>query len=160
MKDRRRLLWCIFGLLAYMLLVMLLAVSERGLPGAAIHGFWDALWYSLVTITTVGYGDMVPVSVIGRCVGFVFVLLSIGVWAALLSALAAILRGQLLPQLRLWRIRRQPWYVFSEYNGASRALAADLRKQGLEGSAVFCAAADKQEKGGVYVPQELFQSPG
>jgi len=41
---------------------------ERDAPGATITTFPDALWWTLTTITTVGYGDRYPVSVEGRMV--------------------------------------------------------------------------------------------
>ena len=34
--------------------------SERGLPGAKITNFGDAVWWSITTVTTVGYGDPGP----------------------------------------------------------------------------------------------------
>jgi len=39
---------------------------ERNAPGATITSFGDALWCAVVTITTVGYGDMSPVTLPGR----------------------------------------------------------------------------------------------
>ncbi|MBB6171551.1 voltage-gated potassium channel [Nocardiopsis mwathae] len=42
--------------------------TERGVPGANITTFDEALWWTLVTITTVGYGDHFPVTTHGRMI--------------------------------------------------------------------------------------------
>lgn len=39
---------------------------ERHAPNASIHSFDDALWWGFTTISTVGYGDFVPVTALGR----------------------------------------------------------------------------------------------
>ncbi|MDX2026702.1 potassium channel family protein [Microcella sp.] len=49
--------------------------AERGATDATITTFGDALWWALVTITTVGYGDTYPVTGVGR---FLAVLLMAG----------------------------------------------------------------------------------
>uniref|UniRef100_UPI0013DEA46B potassium channel family protein n=3 Tax=Bacteria TaxID=2 RepID=UPI0013DEA46B len=41
---------------------------ERHADGATIVSFGDALWWALVTITTVGYGDLTPVTETGRLI--------------------------------------------------------------------------------------------
>ena len=56
----------------FILVVASLAMldAERGAPEANILNFGDALWWSGVTVTTVGYGDVFPVTVPGRFVAF------------------------------------------------------------------------------------------
>jgi voltage-gated potassium channel len=55
---------------ALLVFVSALAVFdvERHAPGAAIVSFGDALWWAMVTITTVGYGDLTPVTEAGRLI--------------------------------------------------------------------------------------------
>ena len=43
-------------------------VEDVGVDGR-IHSFFDALWWSTATITTVGYGDVYPVTVAGHIIG-------------------------------------------------------------------------------------------
>lgn len=130
----------LLGALAYALLLLALVAAERTAPDASIRTLGDAAWFSLVTLTTVGYGDLSPVSSLGRVIGLVFVLLSVGVLAAVFGAAVSFLRGWLLPRLRLGRLGRQRCFFFSGINEASAALAADLLKRDAKARVVFCGA--------------------
>lgn len=70
-------------LFAWAALAGLMTVIESGQSSSAIQTYWDAIWYSLVTLTTVGYGDVYPVTVAGRAIGAVFLLGSLGVLGVL-----------------------------------------------------------------------------
>jgi voltage-gated potassium channel len=70
--------------------------AERGHPGASINDFGNALWWAVSTISTVGYGDRIPVTVTGR---FVATGLMIG-GIALLSVVTASIASWLLERVR------------------------------------------------------------
>jgi voltage-gated potassium channel len=60
-------------------------------PDANIVTGGDALWWGLVTITTVGYGDFYPVTGLGRMVGVLVMFSGVGIIGALASILASLL---------------------------------------------------------------------
>jgi voltage-gated potassium channel len=75
--NRHAVVWtrgrlAIYVLCATGLIVMMagLAVldAERGRPDSNIQSYPEALWWSVCTITTVGYGDLYPETVEGRLV--------------------------------------------------------------------------------------------
>ncbi|MGW0036626.1 potassium channel family protein [Gordonia sp. NPDC003376] len=86
--------------------------SERSHADAVITSFGDAVWWSFVTVTTVGYGDFAPVSVTGRVVA---VLLMIG---------GISLIGVVTATLASWIVQR-----VAEEDDANRAVtAAEIRE--------------------------------
>ncbi|MEJ2738732.1 MAG: potassium channel family protein [Dehalococcoidia bacterium] len=64
---------------------------EKDAPGAQINNFSDALWWSISTVSTVGYGDIVPNGVIGRIIGMILMVIGIGIMTALISQISATL---------------------------------------------------------------------
>ena len=64
---------------------------EAGTPDAQIMNFSDAIWWTISTVTTVGYGDIVPYSIAGRIMGMVLMVVGIGVMAGFISQVSATL---------------------------------------------------------------------
>ena len=64
--------------------------AERASPGANITSAGDALWYTVVTMSTVGYGDQYPVTELGRLFGAVIIVVGVGVFGTLTGYLANI----------------------------------------------------------------------
>jgi voltage-gated potassium channel len=62
--------------------------AERGGRGP-IQGFGDALWWALATITTVGYGDMYPVTTEGRFIAVGLMFCGIGVLGVVTASFAS-----------------------------------------------------------------------
>lgn len=132
------------ALLIYMLLLAVLTAVESAQEASSIHSFADALWYSLVTITTVGYGDLYPVSTIGRWIGVFFLLLSVGFLAFIISAAYSMIMGRFRPGLLLRMKQNRPWFLFSRKNAAAAALAGSLAKEHPDALMIFCNASDEE----------------
>lgn len=73
------------GIIGYILLLEVLIFAESDHEGTSIESIGDAIWYSVVTLSTVGYGDITPVSVTGKVIGLIFVLGSVGILSALIG---------------------------------------------------------------------------
>ncbi len=67
---------------------LLMLMVERGAPGATIENAEDAIWYVLVTMSTVGYGDTYPVTDAGRIIGSLIIVVGVGVFGTLTGFLA------------------------------------------------------------------------
>ena len=63
---------------------------------AQITNLIDAFWWVSATVTTVGYGDVVPVTEIGRLFGIALMFIGISIIGAFISALGALLIGSRL----------------------------------------------------------------
>jgi len=68
--------------------------AERDAPGATITTFGDALWWASTTVTTVGYGDLHPVTLEGRLVAVVLMILGIGAVGAVTASVASWILGR------------------------------------------------------------------
>jgi voltage-gated potassium channel len=70
-------------------LVVLGAVMMQILAPEQYGSFGEALWFTLQTVTTVGYGDNTPTSGAGRVVASVVMLVSIGLVAVITAAVTS-----------------------------------------------------------------------
>lgn len=63
--------------------------AERNAPGATITGIGDALWWACTTVTTVGYGDLYPVTTEGRLIAVALMFVGIALVGAVTASFAA-----------------------------------------------------------------------
>lgn len=70
--EQRRFRYLLAGLVVLSLLLGLVVVPlERNEPRSRIRTWFDGVWWSTITVTGVGYGDIVPVTTGGRVIGMV-----------------------------------------------------------------------------------------
>lgn len=67
----------------------LVTTAERHAKGANIHDFGQGLWWAIVTVTTVGYGDRYPVTPFGQGVAVFLMLVGIGLIGVLTATIAS-----------------------------------------------------------------------
>lgn len=88
----------IYGIGSVLLLIwqvsLVVLQAERHAPGANILTFGDAVWWAFCTVTTVGYGDYAPVTVVGR------------VAAVVLMAGGVVLVGLIVATISSWASER------------------------------------------------------
>lgn len=126
---KRNLKFVLGSIAAYAVILILLTAVESGAEGASIRNLWDALWYSVITLTTVGYGDLSPVTNAGRILGIILALCSVGVLSAVISVFYHLIGEQFLPFAKLYRNRDKQWYVLNCENRDSVTLAKELGRE-------------------------------
>jgi voltage-gated potassium channel len=82
------------------LILLVIAASgmyfvERDAQPDTFSSIPAALWWGVVTLTTVGYGDVYPVTVAGRCLASVIAMLGIGLFALPAGILAGVFSEEL-----------------------------------------------------------------
>ena len=68
---------------------LLVLAAEKDAPGASITTYPDALWWAVVTVTTVGYGDLYPVTTTGRIFAVPMMFVGIGLVGLVTASMAA-----------------------------------------------------------------------
>jgi len=99
-------------------LVMIYAASlaildlERDQPGTHIRNLGDAVWWSITTVTTVGYGDIYPVTGAGRLVAVALMIGGVSLLGIVTATLAS------------WIVQR----VAEEDNASAAATAVQIEE--------------------------------
>ena len=133
--------------------------AERGAPGTPIRTYGEAVWWALATITTVGYGDLAPVTAVGR---WAAVLLMIGgvalagvVTATLASWIVSLVAEESAEQEAATRaqvevLQRQVTALIErvEHLGVDRSTRAAAPEPGSEAGAGVRAGAEPDAKAG------------
>lgn len=126
-----------YTLAFFMICVVLAAASaiyvlEGDIPGGTIDTMFDAIYWSMVTLSTVGYGDITPQTLEGRMVAFALIVAGIGVVAFSTSIVVAAFQEKLV-NLREYRVlseleRGHRYTVLCGFGEVGQVVAAKLHE--------------------------------
>jgi voltage-gated potassium channel len=112
-----------------------LYVAESNALESRIRQPFDALWWAVVTLTTVGYGDMTPVTTAGRIAAMLLIILGITLWAAITGTIISYILSS-APQrepdepadtlLKLGRARAEGLLTEAEFEAKKSELLARI----------------------------------
>lgn len=122
-------------------LIALGVVFVIGVVGYRAMAGWtwiDAAWMALITITTIGYGEVHPLTEAQRLFGLVYIVAAVGTGGFALAKITAyVLDGRLAAELRAQRKEREMralrnHFVVIGYGRLGREVVEDLRHEGAE----------------------------
>jgi voltage-gated potassium channel len=128
--NHRGLVWLFAAWLAVMALCSTaLYLAENGV-NPAVSSPLDAVWWGISTMTTVGYGDVAPVTPEGRLAAATLMILGIGLFSAVTATITSFMladRSDPLANLeRLANLRERGVISADEYERKRAALARSL----------------------------------
>ena len=70
-------------------IVVIAGAAQSAFNSNEFESVWDGVWWAVVTVTTVGYGDLYPSDVEGRLIGIVVMFVGIGFLSVLTATIAS-----------------------------------------------------------------------
>lgn len=123
----RLLIYTISGVVLLIYVASLAVLdTERVHPGARITSFGDALWWAITTVTTVGYGDVYPITVTGRLVAVTLMIGGISLIGVVTASLASWIVQRVAETDRSYQTATAAH--IDELRGEIRTLAEELRQ--------------------------------
>jgi voltage-gated potassium channel len=124
-----------FNVLIVLIATIILSSSflyllESNYPGTTIHNFWDALWWAVVSLATVGYGDTIPVSRLGRLAAMFSIIIGIGLISLLTATISSVFVGRRIMEDRgLESIRTRGQIVICGWNQHGEEIIQGLTRE-------------------------------
>ena len=121
----------------YLLLLLLLYIAESRAPDSQIHSAGSVLWFLVETISTVGYGDTMPVTQTGRVISAIFIIFSTGILVTAFGAAFSLFTSEALIMFRLRLNRHSTWYYFADNGMEAVTMAGNLAEEDPDGIIIF-----------------------
>jgi len=132
-----RFVWVTFfiGVLLLISAALVWLLEHQGSASNTIESFWDGIWWAIVTVATVGYGDKYPITGMGRVVGMMLIIIgfaSLSVFTGLIASL--FLEDRLKGAKGLKQLRLNNHIVICGWNNTGHFFLRALIDKGMEGT--------------------------
>lgn len=114
-------------------LAILVVPLEVGKPGAKIHDLEDSIWWTISTITSVGYGDVVPVTFEGRVLGM------------LLQVIGVIFTSSIIGSLVVQLHRKRDNYEWERISRKLDKISEDLEETKKKADFIILRTGEKKK---------------
>jgi len=121
-----------YGFIAVVSLILFLSLNlllgyityqaEVGLEASPINSFTDAIWLMVMSSTTIGFGDIYPITFIGRASVFIMFILGIGILAGMGAVFANKIFGFADTNVKNRELRMQNSQIIAQNNEISKKL--------------------------------------
>jgi len=121
-----------YGFIAVMSLILFLSLNlllgyityqaEVGLEASPINSFTDAIWLMVMSSTTIGFGDIYPITFIGRVSVFIMFILGIGILGGMGAVFANKIFGFADTNVKNRELRMQNSQIIAQNNEISKKL--------------------------------------
>ncbi|MGI9510870.1 MAG: potassium channel family protein, partial [Geminicoccaceae bacterium] len=129
-QEARAIVAAIFVLSLLVLIAASLAyAAEYEAQPEAFGTIPDALWWAVITMTTVGFGDVVPITPFGKVIGSVIAVIGIGMVALPAGLLAAAFSEQIHRREQLFEAEVERRLIDGKITKQDRAELRTVRKR-------------------------------
>lgn len=108
---KRAIVWIALIVIPIALISIAAYFAEFGAEGSHVSNYFDALWMTVVTMSTVGFGDVVPVTAAGKMVAVVAMVAGVLTIAGVTATLASFLLERVIRSLNVRRIEKMQDHV-------------------------------------------------
>jgi voltage-gated potassium channel len=125
--------------LAVSLVVIVMAGLLMSAIDPSVSSPWDGIWWAWVTVTTVGYGDIVPTTAAGKLFGALLILLGVGLFSLMTASFSSFFIGRDVSKVEqeiekdVGRLQREEIDIHATIERVGRSLSSvEARMEALE----------------------------
>lgn len=107
----------------------LIKLFEEGINNQ-FKTFWDSVWWVFVTISTVGYGDKVPVTPVGRVLGVILMFFGVAMLSVVTATISSIFVSRMIREGKgLQNVKMENHVLLCGWNVQAEQILATLDKE-------------------------------